>query len=49
MFFGDYSAHAKKFLDSLTDDFEPAWAYLLHRSPLPTLYSAVAELISSET
>lgn len=30
---------------ALTDDR----AYLLHRSPLPTLYSAVAELISSET
>ncbi|KAK7375905.1 hypothetical protein VNO78_35220 [Psophocarpus tetragonolobus] len=34
---------------ALTDDFEPARAYLLHRSPLPTLYSAVAERISSET
>ncbi|WOH02105.1 hypothetical protein DCAR_0521493 [Daucus carota subsp. sativus] len=38
-----------QFLMALTQDFEPVRAALLHRVPLPSLESAVAELISEET
>lgn len=36
------------FMMALRDDFEPTRASLLHRTPLPTLYVAIAELISEE-
>ena len=38
-----------QFLMALTQDFEPVRAALLHRVPLPSLESSVAELISEET
>ena len=34
---------------ALTQDFEPVRAALLHRVPLPSLESALTELISEET
>lgn len=37
------------FLMALDDIFEPSHAILLHRTPLPTLESAVSELVSYET
>ncbi|CAI0550535.1 unnamed protein product [Linum tenue] len=41
--------HLIQFLMDLHSDFEAVRASLLHRSPLPTLESAISELISEET
>lgn len=41
--------HLMIFLMALQDRYEPVRASLLHRSPLPTLEAAIAELISEET
>ena len=41
--------HLIPFLMALIDEFEPVRASLLHRTPLPTLEQAVAELLLEET
>nr|KAJ0219878.1 hypothetical protein LSAT_V11C200095810 [Lactuca sativa] len=41
--------HLMIFLMALQDHYEPVRSSLLHRSPLPTLEAAIAELISEET
>jgi hypothetical protein len=38
-----------QFLMALHDDFEPVCVQLLHRSPLPTLDTAIFELVRAET
>jgi transposase InsO family protein len=38
-----------QFLMALRDDFEPVRVQLLHRSPLPTLDTAIFELVRAET
>ena len=38
-----------QFLMALRDDFEPVHVQLLHRSPLPTLDTAIFELVRAET
>jgi hypothetical protein len=38
-----------QFLMALHDDFKPVHVQLLHRSPLPTLDTAIFELIRAET
>jgi hypothetical protein len=38
-----------QFLIALRDDFEPVRVQLLHRSPLPTLDTAIFELVRAET
>ncbi|GAV62640.1 hypothetical protein CFOL_v3_06163, partial [Cephalotus follicularis] len=38
-----------QFLVTLRDDFEPTHASLLNRQPLPSLDTAISELISEET
>jgi hypothetical protein len=39
------SLHLAKFLTAIRDEFEHTRASLLHRSPLPSLKSALSELI----
>jgi hypothetical protein len=43
------SLRLAKFLTAIQDEFENTWASLLHRSPLPSLESALSELVSEET
>jgi hypothetical protein len=43
------SLRLAKFLTAIRDEFEHTRASLLHRSPLPSLESALSELISEET
>jgi hypothetical protein len=43
------SMHLVQFLIAIRDEFEHTQASLLHRSPLPSLESALSELISEET
>ena len=41
--------HLHQFFMALHDDFEPVHVQLLHHSPLPTLDTAIFELVHAET
>jgi hypothetical protein len=43
------SLHSVEFLIAIRDEFENIRASLLHHSPLPSLKSAISELVLEET
>jgi hypothetical protein len=43
------SLHLAKFFTATRDEFEHTWASLFHRSPLPSLESALSKIVLEET